>query len=144
MKTLKRTKMIVPIKKGHLVIPVMKGNFELVDTITINIDKKDIDKLYNMINPAKFKNLKNVVKNKIFVMWAINEFPDLIYNKIKTDFPEFFDDGSLLSGGLFRIDMIEIYNDEIEVHLDYLKRVHHATIKQNDKTNKQRKIKGSV
>ena len=121
--------MIVPIKKGHLVIPVTKDNYELVDTIMIRIDKKDIGKLYGMISPEKFKNLKNAIQNKIFIMWAINEFPNLIYNKIKTNFPEFFDDGSLLSGGLFRIDMIEFYNDEIEVHLDYLKKVQHITIK---------------
>ena len=122
--------MIVPIKKGHLVIPVMKGSFELVDTITIKIDNKDMTENPYKINPKKFKNLNNAVKNINFIMWAINEFPDIIYRKIKTDFPEFFDDGSLLSGGLFRIDMITIFDDWIEVHLDYLKRVHHTLSKE--------------
>ena len=124
--------MIVPIKKGYLVIPVTKDNFELVDTIMVTIDKKDIDKLYKLIGDKRIKNLRTAVKNKIFIMWAINEFPELVYNKIKEYFPEIFDDNSLVSGSLFRIDMIEIYNNEVEVHLDYLRRVQHITVEKED------------
>ena len=123
--------MIVQIKKGHLVIPVTKDNYELVDTIMIKIDKKDIGKLYGMISPEKFKNLKNTIQNKIFIMWAINEFPELVYNKIKEYFPEIFEDNRVVSGSLFRIDMIEFYNDEVEIHLDYLRRVQHIIIKED-------------
>ena len=116
--------MIVQINKGHLVIPVVKGNYELVDTITIRINKSDINK----IDLKKIRKLKNAVKNILFILWATNDFPNIIYQKIKKDFPEFFDDGSLNSGGLFRIDMITIFDDWIEVHLDYLKKVDHIAI----------------
>ena len=118
---------IVQINKGHFVVPMMEGNFELVDTITIKIDKKDINKFYNIVKLKSFKNLENAIKNKIFVMWGIMEFPNLIYSKIKTDFPEFFE-RSLLDDSLFRIDMIEIDDNEIEVHLDYLKRFSHIAV----------------
>lgn len=121
---------VVPIVRGHLVIPVIKGNFELVDTISVKIDKKDIERLYGMADYKNFRNLKNAVKNKMFIMWAITEFPDLIYKKIKNDFPEFFNDNDspMPSINLFRIDMIEFYNDEIEVHLDYLRKIQHINV----------------
>lgn len=112
---------IVPIVKGHLAIPTTKRKYKIIDTISIKITKKDF------IHFDELTKRLESDKHIIFIIQEThltNELPDILYNKIKNQFPDYFE-----LADFFVINYIANFDDFIDIHLDCLEELKHFEIK---------------
>lgn len=115
-------KAIVSMVVGHLAIPTTKKKYKIVDTIMVTLTKKDFTEFDKIIKAIKSKGHIIHIVNAIMLT---KEFPDVLYKKIKKDFPDYFD-----RADFFVMDMIETFGkDTINVHLDCLEELMHINIK---------------
>ena len=112
---------IVPIVRGHLAIPTSKKKYRIFDTITLSLAKREFAYLDNLVKEI---GSKDDIIDLINSLLLAKEFPDVVYKKIKSEFPDYFD-----RADFFIIDMVEkLNNNTINVYLDCLEELMHVKI----------------